>query len=103
MPPRVRNRGAAKISEVRTELGFGTSRNPPAQKACKAFLDKYRPSLDMPAHYFTNWQDEVHKREVRIMAERFLVEEGGGAKYWPADGSSSNRLCWGVNPETDEM
>ncbi|RBR25612.1 uncharacterized protein FIESC28_01575 [Fusarium coffeatum] len=103
MPPRARNRGVAKISQVRTELGFGNSRNPPAQKACKAFLDKYRPSLAMPAHYFTNWQDEVHKREVSIMAEKFLVEEGGGARYWPADGGSSDRPRWGVNPETDEI
>ncbi|KAJ4127932.1 hypothetical protein NW768_008215 [Fusarium equiseti] len=103
MPPRARVRAAAKISEVRIELGFGNSRNPPAQKACKEFLDKYCPSLNMPAYYFTNWQDEVHKREVSIMAEKFLIEEGGGARYWPADGSSSNRPRWGVNSETDEI
>lgn len=102
MPPRVRATSLTKFSEVRIQLGFGNSRNPPAQKACTAFLDKYQPSVNVPARYFVNWRDEVHRKELKMMAETFLVNEGGGARYWPDDGSSSNRPRWEVNTGTNE-
>ena len=102
MPPRNRARGVPKISEIRTKLGFGNSRNPPAQKACKTFLEEeYEPTIELPVYYFTNWRDGVHRNELLLMAEMFLIDLHGGTEFWPADGSSSNRPRWGVNTETN--